>query len=135
VGQIGLPFSESGSIQILGFSLPLQADSTIIASATPALSLGGSLNVKVVEIAPDSNKAASQADALNLLLIMARGIAAPLADNPANNGLKELLRTAEITRKHDRVVITATVSPSIFAASSGREISPQESPSSSGASK
>ena len=134
VGQIGLPFSESGSIQIFGFSLPLQSDSTIIASVTPALSLGGSLNVKVVEIAPDANKAASQADALNLLLIMARGITAPLADNPANNSLKELLRTAEITRKHDRVVITATVSPSLFSASP-RENPPQESPSSSGASK
>jgi hypothetical protein len=72
VGQIGLPFSESGAINIFGFSLPLEADSTIIASVTPALSLGGALNVKVVEIAPSVGKAASQADALNLLLILAR---------------------------------------------------------------
>ena len=40
VGQMGLPFSESGAIKILGFSLPLQADSLIIASVTPGLSLG-----------------------------------------------------------------------------------------------
>ena len=52
VGQIGLPFSESGAIKIFGFSLPLESDSIIIASVTPALSLGGALNVKVVEIAP-----------------------------------------------------------------------------------
>jgi hypothetical protein len=114
VGQIGLPFSESGAIKILGFSLPLEADSTIIASITPALSLGGSLNIKVMEIAPSISKAASQTDALNLLLIMARGVTASLADNAANNGLKELLRTAEITQKHDRVMITATLSPSLF---------------------
>ena len=135
VGQIGLPFSESGAIKIFGFSLPLESDSTIIASVTPALSLGGSLNVKVVEIAPSSGKAASQAEALNLILIMARGITAPLADNAANNSLKELLKTAEITQKHDRVVVTATLSPALFNASYGRENSPQESPSGSGASK
>src|ERR1035437_3931539 len=59
VGQIGLPFSESGAINLLGWSLPLNADSTIIASVTPALSLEGLLNVKVVEIAPSSGQAAS----------------------------------------------------------------------------
>jgi hypothetical protein len=119
VGQIGLPFSESGAIKILGFSLPLEADSTIVASITPALSLGGSLNIKVMEIAPSISKAASQTDALNLLLIMARSVTATLAENAANNGLKELLRTAEITQKHDRVVITATLSPSLFSGPAG----------------
>ena len=36
VGQIGLPFSESGAIKVFGLSLPLESDSTIIASVTPA---------------------------------------------------------------------------------------------------
>ena len=135
VGQIGLPFSESGSIVIFGFSLPLEADSTIIASITPALSLGGSLNVKVVEIAPSSAKAASQVEALNLLLILARGITAPLAENAANNSLKELLKTAEITQKHDRVVVTATLSPSIFSSPIGIGNSAPESTSRPDASK
>ncbi len=133
VGQIGLPFSESGAIRIFGFSLPLEADSTIIASVTPALSLGGSLNVKVVEIAPSSGKAASQAEALNLILIMARGIAVPLADNAANNSLKELLKTAEITQKHDRVMITATLSPSLFSGHAESENSPPEASPGTGA--
>ena len=119
VGQIGLPFSESGSIRIFGFSLPLEADSTIIASVTPALSLGGALNVRVVEIAPSIGIAASQANALNMLLILTRGISAPLADTSANNSLKELLKTAEITQKRDRVVITATLSPSLFSGPAG----------------
>ena len=30
VGQIGLPFSESGAIKVFGFSLPLEPDSTIV---------------------------------------------------------------------------------------------------------
>jgi hypothetical protein len=129
VGQIGLPFSESGGINILGFSLPLEADSTIIASVTPALSLGGSLNVKVVEIAPSSGKAASQSDALNLLLIMARGIAAPLADNAANNGLRELLKTAEVKQERDRVVVTATLDRSLFSGPTESSKTPADSSS------
>jgi hypothetical protein len=119
VGQIGLPFSESGAINIFGFSLPLEPDSTIIASVTPALSLGGALNVKVVEIAPSIGKAASQAETLNVLLILARGITAPLADNAANDSLKELLKTAEITQKRERVVVTATLTPSLFSGPAG----------------
>jgi hypothetical protein len=129
VGQIGLPFSESGGINILGFSLPLEADSTIIASVTPALSLGGSLNVKVVEIAPSSGKAASQSDALNLLLIMARGIAIPLADNAANNGLRELLKTAEVKQERDRVVVTATLDRSLFSGPAESPKTPADSSS------
>src|SRR6266702_6605882 len=37
VGQIGLPFSESGAITVFGLRLPLQSDSTIIASLSPEL--------------------------------------------------------------------------------------------------
>ncbi len=114
VGQIGLPFSENGAIKIFGFSLPLEPDSTLIASVAPALSLGGALNVRVVEIAPGENQAASQADALNLLLIMARGFTAPLADTPANNSLKQLLKTAVVTRVRNRVVVTGTLSRTLF---------------------
>jgi len=99
------------------------------------LSLGGALNVKVVEIAPSIGKAASQAETLNVLLILTRGITAPLADNAANDSLKELLKTAEITQKRDRVVITATLSPSLFSGSEGNESSAPNASPSSGASK
>ena len=73
VGQIGLPFSESGAINIFGLSLPLQADSTIIASVTPGLPLANAVRLRVEEIAPDEEKAASQAAALATLVTMARG--------------------------------------------------------------
>ena len=134
VGQIGLPFAgeHGGAIEVLGFSLPLEADSTIIASVTPALSLGGSLNVKVVEIAPSSGKAASQSDALNMLLIMARGVTAPLADNAANNGLKELLRTAEVKQDGDRVVVTASLESALFSGGAESVKTPADSPSAPG---
>jgi hypothetical protein len=110
VGQIGLPFSESGAIKILGFTLPLEADSTIIASVHWA----GSLRLRVEEIAPSDAMASSQASALTSLVALASNFTAPLADNAANKGLKELLRTAQITQKRNRVVLTADLSPSLF---------------------
>src|SRR5580658_1084041 len=114
VGQIGLPFSENGAIHIFGFSLPLEDDSTIVASVTPALSLAGALNVKVEEIAASDDVAASQAAALATLVTLARGFSAPLAANPANNGLRQLLKTAEVYRKRNRVVVSATLSPALL---------------------
>lgn len=115
VGQIGLPFSESGAIKIFGLSLPLEDGATIVASATPTLPLAGSMRLRVEEIALNDQEAASQAAALATLVTLARGFTAPLASNPANNGLKELLKTAQVTRKHDRVVVTATLTPSLMA--------------------
>ncbi|HEY1160155.1 MAG TPA: hypothetical protein VGE83_05960 [Terracidiphilus sp.] len=116
VGQIGLPFNESGSIQIFGLALPLESDSTIVASVTPVLSLGGSLNLKVEEIAPSDNVATSQAASLATLVTLARGFTEPLAANTANNAFKQLLKTAEVTiEKRNRVVVKATLSPALLA--------------------
>ena len=118
VGQIGLPFSESGAIKIFGLSLPLQSDSTIIASVTPALPVPGSvgaLRLRIEEIAPSQDQAASEAAALATIITMARGFTVPLGDNAANNALKELLKTAEVTQHGERVVVTATLQSSFFA--------------------
>ena len=114
VGQIGLPFSESGAIKVFGLSLPLESDSTIIASVTPGLPLANSARLRVEEIAPSDEVAASQAAALATLVTMARGFTALLSDNKANSALKELLKTAEVTQKRNRVVATAALSPSFF---------------------
>lgn len=112
VGQIGLPFSESGVIKIFGFSLPLQDNSTIIASVAPALPVPGSLGavrLRVEEIAPSPDAAASQAANVATLVTLARGFTAQLGDNTANNGLKVLLKNAEVTQHRDRVVVTTTL--------------------------
>ncbi len=107
VGQIGLPFSESGAIQIFGFRLPLEDGTTLIASITPRLRLGGQLRLRVEEIAPNEQTAASQAASLSVLANLARGYTAPLGPNPANDALKQLLATTVVTQRHDRVLVTA----------------------------
>jgi hypothetical protein len=126
VGQIGLPFSESGAIHIFGFSLPLEDDSTIVASVTPALSLGGALHLRVEEIAPTDDVAASQAASLATLVTLARGFALPLTANAANNGLRQLLKTAEVTQKRNRVLVTATLSAALLDHLAQGENSPPE---------
>ncbi|MGA9062516.1 MAG: hypothetical protein WB341_12725 [Terracidiphilus sp.] len=118
VGQIGLPLSESGAIHVFGLALPLEPDSTIIASVAPALPVPGSLGalrVKVEEIAPSEDKAASQAAALDNLVTLARGLAEPLGQNFANNAFKELLKSAEVSRHGERVVVTAALPAGTFA--------------------
>ena len=111
VGQIGLPFSESGAIHVFGFALPIEPDSTIIASVRWA----GSLHLRIEEIAPSAATAASQAAALATLVTLARGFTQPLTPNAANNSLKELLKTAVVTQRRDRVVVTATLPGDFFA--------------------
>jgi hypothetical protein len=132
VGQIGLPFSESGSISVLGLSLPLASDSTIIASVSPALSLGGALHVKVEEIAATDQVALSQAGSIATLVSFARELSDPLSQNTANNGLKELLKTADVSQRRNRVVITATLSPSLLTGLVQSESSAQNSGTESG---
>ena len=126
VGQIGLPFSESGAIHVLGFSLPLADNSTIIASIALALPVPNALRLRVEEIAPNDQVAASQASSLNMLLTLARGFTAPLAPDAANNALKELLRTAEINERRDRVVVTATITPSLISQALAEQNTPAE---------
>jgi hypothetical protein len=49
--------------------------------------------------------------------------------------MKELLKTAEITQKRDRVVITATLSPALFSGQAGNENSPPDVPAGTGAAR
>ena len=137
VGQIGLPFSESGAIKVLGLSLPLQDDSTIIASLTPGLPLASSVHLRVEEIAPDEEKAASQAAALATIVTLARDVTTQLSNGPANNALRELLKTAEVTQKRNRVIATASLSPSFLSQITNGENSfrPPATPPSQDASK
>ena len=123
VGQIGLPFNENGAISVFGFKLPLQSDSTIVASLSPELSLKGSLRLRVEEFAPTDEAAVNEAASLSTLVTLARGFTEPLGGNPANKGLKELLRSAEVTQSRNRVVVKANVPVSMFTGLTGEESS------------
>ncbi len=57
------------------------------------------MHLRVEEIAPNEDAAAGQAASLSTLMNLARGFTAPLGENTANKGLKELLKTAEVSQK------------------------------------
>jgi hypothetical protein len=105
MGAIALPFSENGRVQVLGMSLPIEPDTTLLASVHWA----GALKMRVTEISASDATAASQANSLNLLLSLARTATAGLAGDAANDSLKEVLRTATIAQKQNRVTIDATL--------------------------
>jgi hypothetical protein len=105
MGEIGLPFTENGKIQVLGMELPIEPDTTFLAS----VHWSGALKLRVVELTATDATASSQAASLNTLLDLARGVTAGLSPNPANNALKEVLRTAQISQSHNRVVANAAL--------------------------
>ena len=119
VGEIGIPFNENGAISVFGFKLPLQSDSTIVASLSPELSLKGVLRLRVEDFAPTNEAAASQAASLATLVTLARGFTEPLRGNAANKGLQELLRSAEVTQSRNRVVVKANVPVAMFSGLAG----------------
>jgi len=123
VGQIGLPFSESGAIHVLGLALPVPSDTTLIASVRWA----GSLYLRVEETTPDEATALAQTTQLSAVVALARSVTGMLQQNStpngiANAGLKQVLDTAEVTQKRNRVVTTATLSPELL-----RDIAKQDS--------
>jgi hypothetical protein len=81
IGQIGLPFAQDGKLSLFGFSLPVVAGATILASVAPTLKIHdllrphGLLRLKVEEIAASNGTAAGQAANLATLFTLARGAA------------------------------------------------------------
>jgi hypothetical protein len=104
---------------------------------TPGLPLGISVHLRVEEIAANQNKAASQAAALAMIVTLSREATTQLADNLPNNALRELLKTAEVTQKRDRVVATANLSPAFLSqiTKSGNSLATPATPLPPGASQ
>ena len=105
MGQIALPFTEDGNVHVLGMELPLPPDTTFLAS----LYWAGTVKLRVVEVAATQATAASQIQSLTALLALAQGVTAGLAPSPANNSLKEVLHTAQISQNKNRVVFNAAL--------------------------
>ena len=112
VGQIGLPFSESGKIHILGLELPIPADTTLVASARWA----GSIHLRVDATTPSESTALTQAAEISSLINLARVVTPQLAQDttPAgqsNAALIQILNSAQVEAHKDKVTATATIDP------------------------
>jgi hypothetical protein len=109
IGQIGLPFGDSGNLSLFGLRLPIDFDSTFVASIRWA----GSLHLRIEEIAPSEEAAASSADSVKVLLNFARN-AEKVAPGVTDAELRPLLDSIQIEHHKDRAVLHATVSPQLL---------------------
>lgn len=109
IGQIGLPFGDSGNVSVFGFRLPINFDSTFIASVRWT----GSLRLRVEEIAPTEEAATSSAESLKMVLNFVRNAetAAPGVTGPE---LKPLLDSIQIEHHRDRAVLRAAIPPQLL---------------------
>lgn len=104
IGQIGLPFGDSGDVSVLGFRLPIHFDSTFIASVRWA----GALRLRVEEIAPTEEAATASAESMKLLLNFARN-AENVAPGVTGAELKPLFDSMRIEHHKDRALLYATL--------------------------
>jgi len=104
IGQIGLPFGDSGDIHILGVRLPVTFDSTFVAS----LRWTGALHLRIEEIAPTEEAAAASAESVQTLVSLFRA-AQPNFTAPDTAGWRPLLDSIRIDHHKNRAVLRATL--------------------------
>ncbi len=105
IGRIGLPFSESGRITVLGLQLPLAEDTTFVAS----LRYVGAIRVRVDEITSSEEEARRSAEALATLLGMFRSIGRVGQGTDDDLAMAEAVGSVRIAQHGDRAELTAMV--------------------------
>jgi hypothetical protein len=119
IGHIGLPFSDNGFISIFGLQLPLPEDTDLVASlryngAAHVLS-GGSLHLRIEEIAPTALAAERTVDTLTTILGILRGLSAEQTSAqqtpaPAADAMRSVLNSIILTHRDDHAILSATAS-------------------------
>jgi len=111
IGHVGLPFSESGHIQVFGVQLPLSEDTDFIASA----SYRGSIHLRIEELAPSEAEAAQTATNLTTITNLIRGFV-PGTGTPQDVAAHEALESLKVEQKKSRVLLTGNISPALLQA-------------------
>jgi hypothetical protein len=104
IGHVGLPFSENGHVTVLGLQLPLQEDSTFVAS----LQYRGTVRLRVEEIAPSEADAAKSAEMLSTLLGVFRSIQR-VQSAPTEAAMEQAIDSLRIEQHKDRAVLTGNI--------------------------
>ena len=107
IGRIGLPFGQDGRLSVMGFELPVPADTELVAS----LRYSGSLHLRVEEVAPDALAAQHTTDTVNSILGVVRGLAsAQQPHTPREAAMRDVLSSVETAQRGNRAVLTAGAS-------------------------
>lgn len=110
VGELALPFADTGHVALLGLSLPIPPRQPMLAS----LRYTTALQLRLELLAGSDSAAITQADALRSLLDVVRAIGLGPASTAASPPAAELVRSVTISPEHDRTLIRATVSPALL---------------------
>jgi hypothetical protein len=107
IGHIGLPFSQNGQINAFGLTLPMAADTDLVAS----LRYTTSAKLRIEEFAPDAASAARTAEAVGSLLGIIRGIASnQAARTPSDEAIRKIMDSVQVEQHQTHAVITASAS-------------------------
>ena len=109
IGQIGLPFGDSGDVNLMGIRLPVTYDAMFIAS----MRWTGALRLRIEEIAPTEAAAASAAASVQALVNVVRS-AEGIIPGMRDADLKPLLDSIKIEHRKDRAVLRATMPPQLL---------------------
>jgi len=109
IGQIGLPFGDSGEVSVMGLRLPVNFDSMFIASVRWT----GALRLRLEEIAPTEAAAATSADSVKTLVSLVRN-AQGVIPGMTDADLKPLLDSIQIDHHKDRAILRATIPPQLL---------------------
>ena len=110
IGDIGLPFGESGKITLLGLRLPIPADTIFVAS----LRYVGQIHLRIEEISSSSAEAAQAAESLQALLGIFRSIQRGQQGTPSDPPVSVAVDSIKIAQHGDRAEITATLPPELL---------------------
>jgi hypothetical protein len=109
IGRISLPFWSHGGPHIFGVTLPLNPDTTFIASVRYL----ANLRLRVEEIAPSQAEAAATANAFQNMLGLVSTALTVVQDNPQSKDYRTLVNSATVTQHGSHAVLTATVPVSL----------------------
>jgi hypothetical protein len=115
IGHIGLPFAQNGFISVMGLQLPLPEDTDLVASlgynAALHLRSGGSVTLRIVEIAPDPTTAQRTVETLTTLLGILRGLGSEVqSGDPASATARSVLASVTVTQHSARAQLDASAS-------------------------
>lgn len=109
IGHVGLPFTESGQIKILGMSLPLREDTTFVVSLRYGV---GGVHLRIEELEATEVDAGRAAGELGSLLHLIQAMQPVVSQHPlsaVDQGVRQLVDSVKVEQHKDRAVVTATV--------------------------
>lgn len=104
IGHVGLPFSESGHIQVFGVSLPLSEDTDFIASLT----FRGAVLLRVEDLTPTEAEAAQTTQNLGAIFNLMRAFLPP-GGTEDEQALHRTFNSMRVEQHKSRVLLTAEI--------------------------